>query len=69
MSTFSSGMKLCATCALWGGERKVGMIVPAYFVEVRDAGDKGRCMGGSYFNQDMSAMATCVKYQKWPVLK
>ena len=22
MSTFSSGMKLCATCALWGGERK-----------------------------------------------
>lgn len=69
MSTFSNAMKVCATCARWDGEREVGIIVPAYFVDVQNAAAKGRCMGGGYFNQDMSAMATCGKYIKWPVLK
>lgn len=69
MSTFSNAMKVCATCTRWDGEREVGMIVPAYFVDVQNAAAKGRCMGGGYFNQEMSAMATCGKYIKWPALK
>ena len=41
MHTYSHAMKLCVTCARWGGQRSAGQNVPAYFVDVIDDRAKG----------------------------
>lgn len=69
MHTYSHAMKLCVTCARWGGQRSAGQNVPAYFVDVIDDRAKGVCYGGGYRNMPMLPTATCQRYEKWVAIK
>ena len=69
MPVFGSEMRLCGTCARWGGQRDPGRIFPAPFVTITDLKAKGRCLGGGFLNAPMSSTAVCEKYVKWEVLR
>lgn len=63
MTTLPMASKLCSTCAFWAGARKVN---PKGGVESHPY-SKGRCQGGGFQYASMSALASCSRWQLWPV--
>lgn len=65
-NTIGSSFTVCATCALWGGGRRVNPLrsLVTYYSDSR-----GECLGGGFNRAQMSPMASCPQYQRWPVLK
>ena len=69
-TTFPSSVKCCATCANWGGPRKVHYSGSA---EVNQPSDRGKCAygignvipGPCAFSSGMG----CPKYQRWSALR
>jgi hypothetical protein len=61
-----SAFKVCATCTYWGGPRSTDSL-RAY--SVFDDKQKGECLGGGFNRLQMSANATCGRWQKWSVLR
>ena len=64
MTSFSKAAKLCSTCAFWAGSRK---IKPDGYVEIHPY-SKGSCKGGGFKYASMAAMATCNKWELWPLI-
>jgi len=58
--------KLCLTCALWGGQRKLDF--PRKTVEADSASTSGECLGGGFNRQKRNANANCDKWKKWESL-
>jgi hypothetical protein len=56
--------KTCATCAFWGGNRKVNPSLR--FVELQSANEKGICAAS---RMQLGSMQKCSKYQKLGCLK
>lgn len=67
MPAYSPNMKLCATCALWGGPRQSNPTRST--VSTAQATTKGECMGGGHNHAQTPATGTCAKHVKWPVLR
>jgi hypothetical protein len=61
----NKNMKLCATCARWGGNRKSEFGGWASFEE----NQKGKCSGGLFNNAEMYSMASCAKWEVWPPIR
>lgn len=67
MWSATSREKFCATCANWGGNRKLRS--DSRSVEVEHCDSKGECyqrVGGS---SNRSACSKCDKHSKWVALK
>lgn len=62
----SSGMKVCATCAFWSGDRKLNGFLRR--VEVQSGNTKGTCQSGGRNRFNTNAMAHCPDYETHPVL-
>ncbi|MGN1103831.1 MAG: hypothetical protein ACI4QI_03055 [Candidatus Coproplasma sp.] len=60
--TLPSNIKVCATCARWGGERKP--LLPSYNRVEFDHLGRGKCYGGAFDRTDRNAMNTCPKWQQ-----
>ncbi|MDD5640047.1 MAG: hypothetical protein PHX53_00245 [Syntrophales bacterium] len=56
--------KVCSTCALWGGSRKINLNGD---IEIHPY-SKGRCQGDGHNHLEMSALATCDKWEPWPTM-
>ena len=67
MPSYSPAMKLCATCALWGGARQVNPT--RAFVTTQTPTTKGECMGGGHNRAQTPATGTCSKYVKLQMLR
>jgi uncharacterized protein len=67
MTPISASNKMCATCALWSGERDIdsGRIA----VRVSASNSKGKCMGGGHNQQQTPATGTCRMHEKWSALR
>jgi hypothetical protein len=59
-------IKVCGTCALWGGARATD---PLRATARFDMDQKGECLGGGFNRAKMAPMATCNKWQRWPALR
>ncbi|MGN1373217.1 MAG: hypothetical protein ACI4VK_04115 [Candidatus Coproplasma sp.] len=57
-----SHLKICATCAKWGGARKP--VPPIYSRVEFDHQSRGKCCGGAFDRTDRSAMSTCPKWEQ-----
>ena len=67
MPTYSPNMKLCATCAHWGGARKIDPT--RSFVSTTSRNERGECLGGGHNTMQTPATGTCNAFTKWPVLR
>lgn len=69
MKTFTANTKCCATCANWGGARK--LMYNGATVDVSSPGDRGKCYAGTFCSVTAgpAAVISCPKYQKWAALK
>lgn len=67
MPKYSPSMKLCATCAKWGGTRDVN--ASRAWSSTQSTNTKGECLGGGHNHHQTPATGTCDKYLKWPVLR
>ena len=65
---YTSNVKLCVTCSLWGGPREFD--TPSRLLVVVEKGsDKGICAGGGLDGFQVAAVQSCDKFQKWPALR
>ena len=63
---YTKNVKLCVTCALWGGNR---ILKGGGIIEVSSTADKGKCQGGAYNNAMMATNSQCNKWEKWAPLR
>ena len=63
MTSIAMTSKLCSTCAFWAGSRQVKRDGR---VEIHPY-SRGQCRGGGFQYALMAALATCKKWQLWPV--
>ena len=66
---YPASWKQCATCVYWMGARETNVFGER--VTVESAMAKGACMcrNSGWFKQQRQACSSCVKFEKWPVLK
>ena len=67
--SWTNTTKCCATCANWGGPRK---LVLNSYVETESPGTRGKCYAGvpgDAIPGPTAMKAYCPKYQKWAALK
>ena len=57
--------KICATCALWAGNRTIELGRYAKF----ETSEKGKCLGGGYKGASVNAMAHCNVWEVWPPIR
>jgi hypothetical protein len=67
MPSYSTSMKLCATCQHWGGARTVNPT--RAFVTTAAANTRGECLGGGHNHAQTPATGTCAKHVESPVLR
>lgn len=66
---YPASWKNCATCVYWMGQRDTNYF--GEWVQVDSSSTKAecRCMQSPWRRQQRIASNSCVKYEKWPVLK
>ncbi|SHK49505.1 hypothetical protein SAMN05444000_13312 [Shimia gijangensis] len=67
MPTYSPNMKLCATCANWGGARRIDPT--RSFVSTESSNVRGECLGGGHNTQQTPSAGTCQAFRKWEALR
>jgi hypothetical protein len=64
---YSSSMKTCSTCAMWGGDRKLD--ASRVVVRTTASNVNGECMGGGHNHHQTPASGSCASHTKWASLK
>lgn len=64
--SYTTKAKYCATCANWGGDRKVNIHGAA---ETAGPDTSGKCFVGAKSNPCAGHGTTCAKYRKWAAVK
>jgi len=57
-------MRICATCAKWGGGRGTDSIRA---VAIFESEQKGECLGGGFNRIQKEPHATCGQWEVWPI--
>ena len=66
VNRLTSSFRVCATCALWAGNRSTdGCNVQSVF----EQNQTGKCCGGGFNQGKMNPMSSCGKWQKWQALR
>lgn len=69
MANYTKNLKYCSTCAYWTGARKIDNYGQRVTVQIPS--ERGKCAipQGPCRNRQTLAINTCIKWEKWPVLK
>ena len=67
VTPFGSSMKLCATCAKWGGQREIGPGRAG--VSTDGTAITGQCIGGGHNHANTPPTARCNEWEKWTALR
>lgn len=62
----SSAFKVCATCALWAGNRTTD---GGNALSVFEQNQTGKCCGGAFNHSQTTPMTNCGSWQKWQALE
>lgn len=61
-TSLTKNFRNCATCALWGGMRRVNS---TRSIVTFEQNQKGECLGGGFDHHQVSPRQVCAHYRQW----